>query len=124
MHPPRQVPQARFSYGATQSQVDSAWASLRDALVQVATKVIGARQCKKGAKPWWPNDLIKTNNLKRRLHKVGLKARASLRARADMQSPQRAYKALIRAKKRKLISTQIDQAGQRGCQQRTQAIFN
>ena len=41
-----------------------------------------------------------------------------------MLSAQRAYKALIRTEKRKLISTQIDKAGQRGCQQRTQAIFN
>ena len=41
-----------------------------------------------------------------------------------MLSAQRAYKAPIGTKKRKLISTQIDKAGQRGCQQRTQAIFN
>jgi hypothetical protein len=115
---------ASFSSGATQSQVDSAGASLRDALVQAATKVIGTRQCRKAAKPWWSNDLTKANNLKRRLHKAGSKATASLRARSDMLSAQRAYKALIRTEKRKLISTQIDKAGQRGCQQRTQAIFN
>ena len=41
-----------------------------------------------------------------------------------MLSAQRAYKALVRAGKRKLISTQIGKAGQRGCQQRTQAISN
>ena len=115
---------ASFSSGATQSQVDSAGASLRDALVQAATKVIGTRQCRKAAKPWWSNDLTKANNLKRRLHKAGSKATASLRERSDMLSAQRAYKALIRTEKRKLISTQIDKAGQRGCQQRTQAIFN
>jgi hypothetical protein len=88
--------------------------------VQAATKVIGTRQCRKAAKPWWSNDLTKANNLKRKLHK----AVQDMRSRSDMMSTQRAYRALIRAEKRKLISTQVDKAGQWGCQQRTQAIFN
>ena len=58
------------------------------------------------------------------MHKAGPKATTSLGVRSDMLSAQRAYKALVRAGKRKLISTQIGKAGQRGCQQRTQAISN
>ena len=115
---------ASFVGAATQGQVDSAGASLRDALMHAAMKVIGTRQCREAAKPWWPSDLTKASNLKRRLNKLGSKATASLRARADMNLSQRAYKTLIRTGKRKLTSTQIDKAGQRGCQQRTQAIFN
>ena len=58
------------------------------------------------------------------MHKAGPRATASLGVRPDMQSAQRAYKALIRIGKRKLASTQIDKVGQRGCQRRAQAIFN
>ena len=36
---------ASFPSGATQNQVGSAGAGLRDALVQAATKVIGSVQC-------------------------------------------------------------------------------
>ena len=96
---------ASFAGEATQGQVDSAGSSFRDALMHAATKVIGTRQCKQAAKPWWSSDLTKANHLKRRLHKLGSKATASLRARAETNSSQRAYKALIRTEKRKLIST-------------------
>ena len=53
-----------FAGGATQGQVGSAVASLRDALVHAATKAIGTWQCRKAAKPWWSSDLTKANNLK------------------------------------------------------------
>ena len=85
-----------------------------------------ALKCRKASKPWWSNDLTRVNNLKRRLHRAGSKATANVNAQAGMQAAQRAYKALVRAEKRKLVNLtpkSIDKAGQREGQQRTQAIF-
>ena len=66
--------------------MDSAGASLRDALVHAATETIGTRQYRGTAKPWWSNDPTKANGLKKRLHNAGSKVTASLKARSDMQS--------------------------------------
>ena len=79
---------------------------------------------RKAAKEWWSKDLSAAGELKRKNHRLWAKPGSSLEAKAAMQSSQRAYKALVRREKRKLVQTQIDRAGERSKQQRTKAVFD